>query len=107
MPGVQQNLVVKKEQAVITDKIFMGLPVYISPFFCSIQPRKYHKRLRNKRLFKKWVQRYGAFMKPREDADICGSFVLCHPSVLWRFEIQEFVPIEGELIREGEHDIHL
>ena len=107
MPGVQQNLVVKKEQAEITDKVFMGMPVYTSSHFIKIQPRKYYKRLRNKRLFKKWVNRYGCIFNARTDADICSGFVLCHPSVLWRFNYQEFISIEGENIKEGEHDIHL
>jgi len=101
MPGVQQNLVVKQEQASITDKTFMGMPVYTSSYFCTVQPRKYHKRLRNKRLFKKWSKRYGCFMEPREDADICGAFVLCHPSVLWRFGIQNFVSVE-EIVNDAQ-----
>jgi hypothetical protein len=107
MPGVQQNMVVKREQAVKTDKMFMGMPIYTSIFFCKARPYKFHKRVRNNRLFKKWGKRYGYSMEPRTDANICGTFILCHPSILWRFEVKEFVPVEGTIIQESEHDIHL
>ena len=107
MPGLQQKVVVKKEQATNSGLVFMGLPVYSSNHFQEVRLIKYHKRFRNKRLWKKWYHRYGGLHTPRMDADICGSFLLCHPSVLWRFEAQTFIDAIGDTIPEEEHDIHL
>lgn len=108
MSRLQQKVVVKRETAMDSGLQFMGLPVLTSEYFCFVRPCKFRKRFYNKRLWKKWLKRYGGNWEPREDADICGSFILCHPSVVWRFELRNFVDdTQYQTGQEMKYDIHL
>ena len=107
MPRLQQEMVVRGEDVVVTSTWFMGKVVGTSKLFAYKKPKKFYRRGRNKRMIKKWLNRYGSVMVPRKDAVILSCLILCHPDTLWRFNADNFVEPKGENIGVEEHDIHL
>lgn len=106
MSCLQKTMVVKLEDMEQSNLIFFGKPVMTSWKFATKRLRKFRKN-KKRRLVNKWMNRYGFELIPRADAEIYSQFILCHPSCLWRFEINQYIDELEPETKEVCDDIHL